>query len=105
MVEDVAATVFLAALQLGTPDEIPDDVVERCTDRYTNVYGQRRATRQESQAMRADLATSEVWFVTGSQHLYGPETLATVARAARRRSRRPSTRRRPSRSASSSSPS
>jgi L-arabinose isomerase len=27
-----------------------------------------------------DLATSEIWFVTGSQHLYGPETLATVAR-------------------------
>lgn len=26
-----------------------------------------------------DLATQEVWFVTGSQHLYGPETLATVA--------------------------
>ena len=25
------------------------------------------------------LASSEVWFVTGSQHLYGPETLATVA--------------------------
>ncbi|MEX1170042.1 MAG: L-arabinose isomerase [Chloroflexota bacterium] len=27
-----------------------------------------------------DLSTSEVWFVTGSQHLYGPDTLATVAR-------------------------
>jgi L-arabinose isomerase len=27
-----------------------------------------------------DLSASEVWFVTGSQHLYGPETLATVAR-------------------------
>ncbi|MEO5966008.1 MAG: L-arabinose isomerase [Candidatus Limnocylindrales bacterium] len=26
-----------------------------------------------------NLAGSEVWFVTGSQHLYGPETLATVA--------------------------
>ncbi len=26
-----------------------------------------------------NLAASEVWFVTGSQHLYGPETLATVA--------------------------
>jgi L-arabinose isomerase len=27
-----------------------------------------------------DLSTAEVWFVTGSQHLYGPETLDTVAR-------------------------
>ena len=26
-----------------------------------------------------DLGGSEVWFVTGSQHLYGPETLETVA--------------------------
>jgi L-arabinose isomerase len=26
-----------------------------------------------------NLADNEVWFVTGSQHLYGPETLATVA--------------------------
>lgn len=26
------------------------------------------------------LATPEIWFVTGSQHLYGPETLAQVAR-------------------------
>jgi L-arabinose isomerase len=26
-----------------------------------------------------DLAASELWFVTGSQHLYGPETLARVA--------------------------
>ena len=30
-----------------------------------------------------NLAASEVWFVTGSQHLYGPETLATVAEHSR----------------------
>jgi L-arabinose isomerase len=29
-----------------------------------------------------DLRRNEVWFVTGSQHLYGPETLETVARHA-----------------------
>jgi L-arabinose isomerase len=29
-----------------------------------------------------DLGSFEVWFVTGSQHLYGPETLETVARQA-----------------------
>jgi L-ribulose-5-phosphate 4-epimerase len=40
MTEDVAATAFLA-LQLGTPDLLPDDVVAKLHDRYTNVYGQR----------------------------------------------------------------
>jgi L-ribulose-5-phosphate 4-epimerase len=40
MTEDVAATVFLA-LQLGTPDVLPEDVVARLHDRYMNVYGQR----------------------------------------------------------------
>ena len=40
MVEDIAATVFLA-LQLGTPDEIPADAVAKLHDRYMNVYGQR----------------------------------------------------------------
>jgi L-arabinose isomerase len=29
--------------------------------------------------MQIDLSTYEVWFVTGSQHLYGPETLEQVA--------------------------
>jgi L-ribulose-5-phosphate 4-epimerase len=40
MVEDIAATVFMA-LQLGQPDEIPPDMVARLHDRYMNVYGQR----------------------------------------------------------------
>jgi L-ribulose-5-phosphate 4-epimerase len=40
MTEDIAATV-LAALQLGTPDVLPEDVVAHLHDRYTNVYGQR----------------------------------------------------------------
>lgn len=39
MVEDIAATVF-AALQLGTPDEIPEDIVAQLHRRYTTVYGQ-----------------------------------------------------------------
>ena len=29
--------------------------------------------------MMSDLKKFEVWFVTGSQHLYGPETLKQVA--------------------------
>lgn len=39
MTEDVAATVWMA-LQIGTPDEIPQDLVENLHHRYTNVYGQ-----------------------------------------------------------------
>lgn len=39
MTEDVAATVF-AALQLGQPDVLPDDVVARLHQRYTHDYGQ-----------------------------------------------------------------
>ncbi len=39
MTEDVAATVWMA-LQLGTPDVIPQADVEKLHDRYTRVYGQ-----------------------------------------------------------------
>jgi L-ribulose-5-phosphate 4-epimerase len=39
MVEDIAATVWLA-LQIGTPNVLPDDVVEQLHRRYTTVYGQ-----------------------------------------------------------------
>lgn len=39
MTEDVAATVWMA-LQIGTPDLIPQDDVDKLHHRYTNVYGQ-----------------------------------------------------------------
>jgi len=39
MVEDVAATVWLA-LQLGTPETLSDEVVAQLHRRYRNVYGQ-----------------------------------------------------------------
>ena len=39
MTEDIAATVW-AALQLGQPDVLPDEVVERLHRRYTTEYGQ-----------------------------------------------------------------
>lgn len=39
MTEDVASTVWMA-LQLGTPDEIPQEDVDKLHHRYTNVYGQ-----------------------------------------------------------------
>ncbi len=39
MVEDIAATIWLA-LQLGAPTEIPDEDVKKLHWRYQNVYGQ-----------------------------------------------------------------
>lgn len=39
MVEDIAATVW-AALQIGTPDALDADVIERLHRRYTTAYGQ-----------------------------------------------------------------
>lgn len=39
MVEDIAATAW-AALQIGTPDVLDDDAVERLHRRYTTDYGQ-----------------------------------------------------------------
>ena len=39
IVEDIAATVW-AALQIGTPEVLDDDVVERLHRRYTTIYGQ-----------------------------------------------------------------
>jgi L-ribulose-5-phosphate 4-epimerase len=39
MVEDIARTVWLA-LQIGQPDEIPADMVEKLNYRYIHIYGQ-----------------------------------------------------------------
>jgi L-ribulose-5-phosphate 4-epimerase len=39
MVEDIAATVW-AALQIGAPEPLDDDLVERLHHRYTTAYGQ-----------------------------------------------------------------
>jgi L-ribulose-5-phosphate 4-epimerase len=39
MTEDIAATVW-AALQIGQPEVLPDDVVARLHERYTTQYGQ-----------------------------------------------------------------
>jgi len=39
MTEDVAATVWLA-MQIGTPNALPQEDVVRLHERYTNVYGQ-----------------------------------------------------------------
>jgi L-ribulose-5-phosphate 4-epimerase len=39
MTEDSAKTVWLA-MQIGTPEVIPQEDVEKLHHRYTNVYGQ-----------------------------------------------------------------
>ncbi len=39
MVEDIAHTVWIA-LQMGIPDEIPPELVEKLHYRYTHIYGQ-----------------------------------------------------------------
>jgi L-ribulose-5-phosphate 4-epimerase len=39
MTEDVAATVWMA-MQIGAPDIIPQEDVDKLHDRYTHVYGQ-----------------------------------------------------------------
>ena len=55
-----------------------------CYDRYQNEYGQRRAgpTEQDDQTSdsldRPPDRTGEIWFLTGSQDLYGAETLRQV---------------------------
>ncbi len=40
MVEDIAATVYIA-LHMGTPDVIPQELIEKLNYRYQNVYGQK----------------------------------------------------------------
>ena len=77
MVEDVARTVHLSR-QLGEPIAIAPADVDSLYDRYQNVYGQdRRPARGASS--ECDVRAREVWFLTGSQHLYGPEVLDQVA--------------------------
>jgi L-ribulose-5-phosphate 4-epimerase len=39
MIEEIARTVWLA-LQIGQPDEIPDEDVAKLHHRYTHIYGQ-----------------------------------------------------------------
>jgi L-ribulose-5-phosphate 4-epimerase len=46
MVEDIARTVWLA-LQLGQPDELPEEEVAANFDRYQNRYGTKDASRNE----------------------------------------------------------
>ena len=82
MVEDVARTVHLAR-QLGEPIPIPAESIDSLFDRYQNVYGQKpsRSTRMTPRPPSTTVPRrlEEVWFLTGSQGLYGEETLRQVA--------------------------
>ena len=57
----------------------------RVSDRIsgTNLDGQKctqsSCTQKKRNNLMLNLKTFEVWFITGSQHLYGPETLKQVA--------------------------
>ena len=73
---------------------LPQDAIDHLFDRYQNVYGQAEDDRRGSSdaptphderaempaaTPQAVLDAYEVWFVTGSQTLYGEETLRQVA--------------------------
>ena len=85
MCEDVARTVHFAR-QLGPTLPISDDDIGRLYDRYQNVYGQQPATTPETTGLCPERTAivqtagdTEIWFLTGSQSLYGDDTLQQVA--------------------------
>ena len=74
MLEDVARTVHVSR-QLGEPQPLGQAEVDALFDRYQNVYGQ-----------QGDLPVTDrqIWFLTGSQGLYGDDVLEQVAAQSRR---------------------
>ena len=75
MCEEVARTVHIAR-QLGEPLAIDQADIDSLYARYQNAYGQTR----KQMIMTTHLTC---WFLTGSQGLYGPETLAQVEQQSR----------------------
>ena len=65
MCEDVARSTHIAR-QLGLVVPLPQDDVDTLFNRYQNVYGQTGAR------------VKQIWFLTGSQGLYGEDTLKQV---------------------------
>ena len=80
MVEEVARTVHIAR-QLGDTVPIAQSDIDSLYARYQNVYGQQPTNTPESDCMTKPYADREIWFLTGSQGLYGEETLRQVADA------------------------
>ena len=79
MCEDVARTVHIAR-QLGAPLPIEQDDIDALHERYQNVYGQRSSPTGKQHEPLVH-RRPEVWFLTGSQGMYGAETLEQVAAA------------------------
>ena len=75
MCEDAARTVHVAR-QLGEPMAIDAADVDLLYARYQHAYGQ-RGSRPVSG--RRSYEHRQIWFLTGSQPLYGEETLRQVA--------------------------
>ena len=88
MLEDVARTVHIAR-QLGEPLPIADE-----RRRPPSTTGTRTSTARPTRATRRAQyeRPSEIWFLTGSQGLYGADVLDQVAEHVRTRSPPPSTR-------------
>ena len=95
-VEDVARTVHIAR-QLGDARRRSRrTTIDRLYDRYQNVYGQPPSRREPTAGRGADMTPAiattldryEVWFLTGSQTLYGEETLRQVAEQSQEVARR-----------------
>ena len=90
MCEDVARSVHIAR-QLGNPALIAAADIDALYDRYQNEYGQRPdeldrtgltmtslISAHDSRARSHDPEAAEIWFLTGSQSLYGEDTLRQV---------------------------
>ena len=80
MCEDVARTVHIArAARPADPDSRRTRSTPSSTATRTSTARSQRRTDMSARSIIPDLAQFEVWFLTGSQDLYGPETLAQVA--------------------------
>jgi hypothetical protein len=86
MCEDVARTVHIAR-QLGEPLPSRSPTSTRCTSATRTPTG-RAHERPRGKADMSAGVKAQVWFLTGSQHLYGPETLDQVAASPSRSSTR-----------------
>ena len=83
MCEDAARTVLLARRSASSSGSTQADI-DALHDRYQNVYGQRRgAGERESSDGASRSGEYELWFVAGSQDLYGEAVLAQVDADAR----------------------
>jgi hypothetical protein len=93
MLEDVARTVHITR-QLGDPSRWP-----RATSTAVRALPERLRTASPTRrtAMTKPYGPAQIWFLTGSQDLYGDETLAQVAEQSGDHRRTSSTRRRSSR--------